>query len=185
MTPVELPVLQVQRREILRFYDEQILGVLFLGSAGEVVGAGDDGRAVYHHYLVMGNGVLAVDERGNAGIGEERRGGISLGPLALVEYRLHLDAPFVSIDQGLSDRGAREGIGLHEDFGPGPAYLLDDGLRCSPVGREIHLHRGVVEDEVVGVGAMKAQEEKGKGQEDDRDLLHTSSRVSILRISFS
>ena len=85
MSPVGLPVLCVERRELLRSYDEQILGVFFLGGAGEVVGAGDDGRAVYHHYLVVGNGVLGVDERGNAGIGEERRGGISLAPLALVE----------------------------------------------------------------------------------------------------
>ena len=75
--------------------DQEVLGVAFLGGLGEVEGARDHRRAVDHHDLVVGDGVLRVEVGWNAGVIKERRARLLLGPLALVQDHADLHAPFM------------------------------------------------------------------------------------------
>src|SRR6266480_4092637 len=53
--------------------DQEILRVALLGGLGEVEGAGEHSRAVEDHDLVVGDGVLVVDEHGDVVIEQKRR----------------------------------------------------------------------------------------------------------------
>ena len=83
--------------------DQQVLGILLFRRFGEVEGARDDRGRVDHHDLVMGNGVLVIDERLDAGV--EKKGGraVFLRLIGLVEHGEHVDATFVSVDQRFGD----------------------------------------------------------------------------------
>ena len=76
---------------------------MVFGGLREVEAAGDDRRAVDHHDLVVGDGVLGVDLDRDTRVQHEVRRRILLCSLALVENHLNLDAPLMGIDQGLGD----------------------------------------------------------------------------------
>ncbi len=61
MASMFLPVLCIVRRQGLVVDNEKILGVFFLGAAGEIERPGDHGRPINDHNFVVGNMVGRVD----------------------------------------------------------------------------------------------------------------------------
>ena len=48
--------------------NKEVLCVLFFGGFGEIEGAGQDSAVINHDHLVVSNGMLGIDQYGNAGI---------------------------------------------------------------------------------------------------------------------
>ena len=67
---LEIPVVSVDQVRVA-LDDQQVLRVFRLGLMGEVEAAGDERGAVDEHDLVVGDGVVGVDERGQALFEEE------------------------------------------------------------------------------------------------------------------
>ena len=105
------------------FQDQQVLGVFVLCGRGEVETAGDQHRTVDDHDLVVGDGVLGVDQDRDAGVGKEGGGGVPGGGVALVQDGLDLHAAFPGIKQRLGDRLRGEGVRLNQDLLPGAVDL--------------------------------------------------------------
>ncbi len=69
-----LDIRLIRLHQLWRILDhQQILGVLLLSRLGEVEGARDDRGAVDDDHLVMGDRVLVIDERLDAGVDQEGR----------------------------------------------------------------------------------------------------------------
>lgn len=66
MFPVPLPVRHVQLRQFLRLQYQEVLGILLLGSLGEVEAARYHRLPVDDHDLVVGDSMGIVDEGGYA-----------------------------------------------------------------------------------------------------------------------
>lgn len=62
--------------------EEDVLGVSFFGAFGEVEATGDKLAAVQDHHFVVGDGVVRVDEGGDAGVFQKIRGAVAVGALA-------------------------------------------------------------------------------------------------------
>ena len=169
MCGVGLPVGRVLGGEVRAADDQQVLGVVLFGSRREVEAARNDGLAVDDHDLVVGDGVLGVDLRGDAGVNHEVRRRILLGPLALVEDDLNLDAPLVGIDRALAMGTLVKRVGLHQDRGLGGVEFLDHGLRAAAFRREVDLDRrqaGLVGGDLGRCLPAAGKAEKDEQQED-------------------
>jgi hypothetical protein len=66
-----IPILQIRLSQFLGMEDEEIFRIVLLCGFGEVKGPSNHSLLVYNHNLVMGNGVLIIDEGGNPGIAQE------------------------------------------------------------------------------------------------------------------
>src|SRR4051812_18047220 len=84
--------------------DEEVFGVGFFGAGGEVEAAGDDRLAIDQHDFVVGDGVSRVDERGDAGVGDEVGAGVLFRFLAFVEDDIDGDSAVVGLDKRVGDR---------------------------------------------------------------------------------
>ena len=71
--------------------------------------------AVDDHDLVVGDGVLGVDQRRDARVQQEVGREYFSVRWLLSRMTCDLHAPLVGIDQGLGDRGRGEAVGLDED----------------------------------------------------------------------
>lgn len=160
------PVVKVQPGEFFRADDQQVLGIFLLGGLGEIEGAGNHNRPVDEDDLVVGDGVLAVDVGGDAGVPEKGERGVSLAPLTLVEDHLHLDPAPVRLEQSVGNRGGGEGVSLDEDLRTGPIDLPYDGRGAAVLRAEIDLDRREMTG-VDGNGAGRRAPEERDGEQNE------------------
>lgn len=137
------PVFPVGLRDLLRFDNQEVFGVLLLGCLRKIERTGDDPGGVYDHDLVVGYGVLAVDVGGNAHVGKERGGGIFRRALALVENGGHFYTALMGFDKGLRDGRGGEGICLDEYLGACRSDLPYDLFSAVSAGREAQAHTDI------------------------------------------
>ena len=149
---VLLPVIQVEFSQFFGFKDQKVFSVSFLGRPGEVEGPGNNRLPVDDHNLIMGNSMGRIDIGWNPDVGQKIGRSILFPLLALVHNNLDIYSPFVGREHSFSYREGGKGIGLNQDFGLGPVYLLDNGLSTPPVGAEIDLGGGVGQGQVEWVG---------------------------------
>src|SRR5262249_31589500 len=114
--------------------DQQVLGVLVLGLVGEVKAARHDRVPVDHHHLVVGDGVVRVDQGGQLLLEEKVQVGVDLVLVAVVEDDLDVDAARLGLDQGLGDGLGRERVRQHQHLAPGSLQLGDDHLGAAALG---------------------------------------------------
>ena len=78
----------VLRRQFLSLPKQKIFSILFFGRFREIERPGQDRLPVNDHDLVVSNRMPRINEGRNAGMNQERRRGIPLCPLALIEQNL-------------------------------------------------------------------------------------------------
>jgi hypothetical protein len=102
MLGVRLPVLRILRRQRLVSDDQEVLRIFLLGGFREIETPRDEGLAVDDDDLVMGNGMLGINLRGYALVGQEIGRGVFFGALALIEDDLYPDTPSVGLSSALA-----------------------------------------------------------------------------------
>ena len=69
-----------------------------LGLVGEVIAAGDDHLLIDDRDLVVGDGVIVIDEGMDALIQEDLQVGVALQLVALIKQDLHVETALLGID---------------------------------------------------------------------------------------
>jgi hypothetical protein len=82
-------------------YNQQVLGVALLSIFGEIETAGNQDGFVQDHYLIMGNGMHAVDIGSYAGFNRFIQLGIFSALLAFIQHNFHSHTPAVGGDIAL------------------------------------------------------------------------------------
>src|SRR6266498_5018773 len=98
-----LPVLGILRRQRLAAGDLDVLRILVLGGLGIIERAADDDLPIDDDDLIMGNGMLGIDQRGDPRIGQEIGRRVFVGAVALVEDGFYVHAAFFGIHQSFRD----------------------------------------------------------------------------------
>src|SRR5215467_11201772 len=148
--------------------DEEILGILPLRGRGEVEGSRDDRLAVDDHDLVVGDGVPAVDQGGDARMGEEVRRGILGARLLAIQDHLHVDAATVGRGEGAGDGRGGEGVGQHAHRGARRLQRFHHRRGRPMIRREIHVPAGSRRLTRDSNGRPEDGDEEGRDQEPAR-----------------
>jgi hypothetical protein len=98
-----LPVVPVQLCELCTSKDEQVLRVVLFSRLREVERSSYHRFTVDDHHLVMGNGVGAVDLRGDTCVHEVGHPAVFLSALAPVENGHHRNTAVMGLFQSLRD----------------------------------------------------------------------------------
>lgn len=93
-----VPVGRVFGCEVWAANDQEVFGIGIFRRLGEIERPRNDGLAVDHHDLVMGNGVLGVDLDRDARIMNEIRRRVFLALLAFIQNDFDLHPSLVGID---------------------------------------------------------------------------------------
>ena len=101
--------------------DDEVLGVVRFGARREIEAAGDDRSAVDQHDLVVGDGVMGVDDRRQFLLEEEGQFGVRHFFVAVIEDDVNVHCSRLGVRQGLSDGVGGESIGEHENFAAWPS----------------------------------------------------------------
>ena len=132
------------------------------------------------HDLVMGDGMLAVDEYGKAVVGQEIGLRIVVADFALVEDDVDHDAALMGPQQGLGNVPVRETVGLDEDGLLGRIQGPYHGLGGAAFGREVDVN-GRQGTHLEFAAARQGRQE----QECRHDALHISvKKPSYFSVSF-
>ena len=83
----------------LAFDDKQVFGVFMLGLVGEIEAARDQGAPVDNHDFIVGDGVMGINERGQAVFQKNVQIGVALHLIALVEEDFDIHPAFFGFDQ--------------------------------------------------------------------------------------
>jgi hypothetical protein len=137
-----LPILRVLRRQGRVANDQHVLRVFPLSGLGEIEAPRDEGFPVDNDDLIMRNGVLGINRRGHALVGQEIGGGVFLRALALVEDHLHLHTPLMGVEERLGNGGRGEAVGLDEDAAPGSGKGVNDEISVVASWGEAHRRPG-------------------------------------------
>ena len=104
MALMEKPVISVVFGKLRGFDDENVFGIVVLGSLCKVIAARYDGLLVDYHDLVVCDGMLIVDECLDAGMGGKVSGAVLLASLGLVQNDFNVHAPLVGVNQRPGNR---------------------------------------------------------------------------------
>ena len=144
MCGVFAPVIGVLPSQFRAAQNEQVFGVVFFGGRCEIEGAGDNGLAVHDHDLVVRDGVLRVNQRGDAFMRQKIGRRILGGHVAFVEDRAHVHAALVGVHQRSRDFLGRKTVRLHQDVRLGCVQFGAHGGGASTGWREVDSDGGGV-----------------------------------------
>ena len=106
--------------------DKKILCVGFFCAAGEIETARDEREPVDEDHLVVRDGMLGIDQGGDAGVDEKVSRRILLCLLASIQDGENRDASIMCFDARCGYRFGSERIGLNEDLALRLVEFIDD-----------------------------------------------------------
>ena len=143
-----LQVLPVDLCQVERIQDQKVFGVVFLGRLGEVKASCDDDVAIYHHHLVVSDGVGGIDPGGDPGVKQKRHAAVLSSSLAPVKDGPDINTTVMGSLQSSRDGCAGEAVCLNQNRRLGVTDGCNDCALGPAVGAEVDLGRNVLQKQV-------------------------------------